>query len=125
MKNNSLPISINVYEKFSLFHDHWSPKIIAELNGQEVKLAKIKGEFVWHNHEHEDELFFVIKGQLTIEFKDRTITVSEGGMVLVPKGVDHRPIAKEEVWLLLFETVDTKHTGSVKHQLTVERYQHL
>lgn len=113
---------VNVLQKFSLFQDHWSPKIIAELNGQEVKLAKVKGEFVWHDHKNEDELFFIVRGTLKIEFRDRLVTLREGEMLVVPKGVEHRPIAEEEVWILLFEPAEIKHTGDVKHELTVETY---
>ncbi|MEO6453139.1 MAG: cupin domain-containing protein, partial [Ginsengibacter sp.] len=90
---------INLLDKFNLFNDHWSPKIIGELNGQEIKLAKIKGEFVWHNHRNEDELFFIIKGRLKIEFKDKTVELNEGEMLVIPKGVEHKPVAEEEVWL--------------------------
>jgi mannose-6-phosphate isomerase-like protein (cupin superfamily) len=112
---------INLNEKFALFNDHWSPKIIGELNGQEIKLAKVKGEFVWHNHKNEDELFFIIKGTLTIKFKDKTVQLTEGEMVIVPAGVDHLPIAEEEVWLMLFEPSNIKHTGDVQSHLTVEK----
>lgn len=111
---------INLEEKFSLFNDHWNPKIIDQLNGQAVKLAKLKGEFVWHNHEHEDELFFVIKGVLKIEFENETITLNPGEMLTVPKTVMHKPIAEEEVWLMLFEPMQTKHTGQLKTDRTVE-----
>lgn len=114
---------INLNEKFGLFKDQWSPKIIGELNGQEVKIAKVQGEFVWHDHEHEDELFFVIKGTLQIEFRDRTETIKEGEMIVVPKGVEHKPIAEEEVWIMLFEPANIKHTGEVDHDLTVEKYE--
>ena len=113
---------INLAEKFSLFNDHWSPKIVGELNGQEIKLAKVKGEFIWHDHEHEDELFFVVKGKLRIEFRDKTVNIHEGEMIIVPKGVAHKPIAEEEVLLMLFEPANIKHTGEVKHELTVEKY---
>lgn len=111
---------INLQQKFNLFNDHWSPKIVGDLNGQQVKLAKVKGEFVWHNHAEEDELFFVIKGILAIEFETETITLKEGELLIVPKGVEHRPVAKEEVWLLLFEPASTKHTGDTTSQLTQE-----
>lgn len=111
---------INIAQKFSLFNDHWSPKVIGELNGQQIKLAKVKGEFVWHNHRDEDELFFIVKGQLKIEFKDKTVELSEGEMLIVPKGVEHRPVAEEEVLLMLFEPAATKHTGEVEHELTVK-----
>jgi mannose-6-phosphate isomerase-like protein (cupin superfamily) len=114
---------INLKEKLKLFSDHWSPKIIGQLNGQYVKLAKIKGEFVWHNHAHEDELFFVIKGELTIEFKDGARHLSPGDMIIIPAGVDHRPIAEEEVEIMLFEPISTKHTGAVIHDLTQEKEQ--
>lgn len=112
--------TINIQEKFNLFTDHWSPKIIGELNGQHVKVAKVKGEFVWHDHANEDELFLIIKGTLKIEFRDKTVELKEGEMLIVPKGVEHKPIAEEEVWLLLFEPAATKHTGDVKHEMTVE-----
>lgn len=111
---------INLQQKFSLFNDHWSPKIIGDLNGQQVKLAKVKGAFVWHNHADEDELFFIVKGTLKIEFKTETITLNEGELLIVPKGVAHRPIAEEEVWLLLFEPASTKHTGDTPSELTVD-----
>ena len=117
--------AIDVIEKFRLFDDHWNPKIIGELNSQEVKLAKLKGEFVWHNHQEEDELFFIIKGTLIIEFKENTVELNQGEMLIVPKGVDHRPIAVEEVWIMLFEPANTKHTGNVKHELTVEKYERI
>src|SRR6188768_2366545 len=110
---------VNLMEKFNLFNDLWSPKIIGELNGQEIKLAKVKGEFVWHHHRDEDELFFIIKGKLKIEFKHETVELEEGEMLIIPKGTEHKPIAEEEVWLMLFEPANTKHTGDVKHELTV------
>ncbi len=111
---------INLKQKFNLFNDHWSPKILGDLNGQQVKIAKVKGEFVWHNHAEEDELFFIVKGTLKIEFKEETITLNEGELLIVPKGVDHNPIAEEEVWLLLFEPASTKHTGDTKSEMTVD-----
>ena len=113
---------ININEKFKLFNDYWNPKIVAELNGQNVKLAKVKGDFVWHNHEEQDELFFVIKGTLIIEFRDKEVKLNEGDMIVVPKGVDHKPRAEEEVWLILFEPNNILHTGEVKSKLTVENY---
>lgn len=105
-------------QKFSLFEDHWSPKVIGELNGQQVKIAKVKGEFVWHQHTNEDELFYVVKGKLVIRFRDKEEVIQTGEMLIVPRGVEHQPFAEEEVWLLLFEPVATKHTGEVKHKLT-------
>ena len=113
---------VNLLKKFDLFNDHWSPKIIGELNGQAVKLAKVKGEFVWHDHKNEDEMFFIVKGKLKIEFRDKSVELNEGEMIIVPKGVEHKPVAEEEVWLMLFEPIATKHTGDVKHELTVESY---
>lgn len=112
---------INILDKFNSFNDHWSPKIISELNGQHVKLAKIKGEFIWHEHKEEDELFYILKGQLIMEFRDRKETINQGEIIVVPKGVEHRPIAAEEVWVMLFEPTETKHTGDVKHELTKDK----
>lgn len=110
--------SINLKEKFNLFEDHWNPRIIAELNGQHVKIAKIKGEFVWHDHKEEDELFYLIKGELTMEFRDKKVAVKEGEMIVVPKGVEHRPVTKNEAWIMLFEPKNTKHTGEVDSEMT-------
>lgn len=109
---------ININQKLSLIDDYWNPRMVAALNGQAVKLVKVKGEFVWHDHQHEDELFLVIKGTLFIEFRDETKTIKEGEMLVVPRQVGHRPYAPEEVWLLLFEPMETKHTGDVEHELT-------
>ena len=114
---------INIQEKFNLFQDQWSPKKIGELNGQQILLAKIKGEFVFHKHDNEDELFMVMKGQLQIELRDKTITINEGEFYIVPKGVEHKPVAKEEVHILLFEPLTTKHTGDVIADITVETYE--
>ena len=111
---------INIKEKFGLFSEHWTPKIIGALNGQQVKLAKLQGEFVWHAHQDEDELFLVVKGTLKMAFRDRTLTLSEGEILIVPKGVEHKPIAEEEVQVLLFEPAQIKHTGEVRHELTVD-----
>jgi mannose-6-phosphate isomerase-like protein (cupin superfamily) len=114
---------INIQEKFKLFSDLWSPKKIGELNGQQVLLAKLKGEFLFHKHDHEDELFMVMKGSLDIEFRDKTITLNEGEFYIVPKGIEHKPIAKEEVHLLLFEPLSIKHTGNIVADITVETYE--
>ena len=113
--------SINIRDKFNLFSENWTPKIIGELNGQQVKLAKLKDEFVWHSHEDEDELFMVFKGTLIMEFRDRVEHVKEGDMIIVPRGVEHNPRTEngEEVWVLLFEPAATKHTGAVEHERTV------
>jgi mannose-6-phosphate isomerase-like protein (cupin superfamily) len=114
---------INIQEKFKLFSDLWSPKKIGELNGQQVLLAKLKGEFLFHKHDHEDELFMVMKGSLDIEFRDKTITLNEGEFYIVPKGIEHKPIAAEEVHLLLFEPLSIKHTGNIIADITVETYE--
>ncbi len=114
---------INIQDKFNLFSDHWSPKKVGELNGQQILLAKLKGEFVFHTHEHEDEFFMVIKGCLVIEMQAKTVTLNEGEFYIVPKGVAHKPVAKEEVQLLLFEPLSTKHTGEVIADITVETYE--
>jgi mannose-6-phosphate isomerase-like protein (cupin superfamily) len=111
---------ITLQDKLNLIHEYWTPKIIAELNGQYVKLAKVKGEMVWHSHQNEDELFFVIKGELTIELRDRDINLGEGEIFIVPKGAEHRPIAREETHIMLFEPIETKHTGEIKSAMTVE-----
>lgn len=114
---------INIQEKFQLFSDHWSPKKVGELNGQQILLAKLKGEFLFHTHEHEDELFMIIKGTLDIVLREKTVTLNEGEFYIVPKGVAHKPIAKEEVHVVLFEPLSTKHTGEVISNITVETYQ--
>ncbi|MDX1438929.1 MAG: cupin domain-containing protein [Rubricoccaceae bacterium] len=107
---------VNLAEKFAQFSEHWSPKIVAELNGQQVRLAKLKGEFVWHSHVHEDELFLVVKGQLTIKLRDREIHLNEGEFFVVPRGVEHLPVAKEEAHVLLFEPASTVNTGSAESE---------
>ncbi len=112
---------INIAEKFSRFSELWSPKIIAELNNQEVKIAKVKGEFVWHDHAYEDELFLIIKGKLSIAFEDETLELNEGELCVVPKGTKHKPFAAEETWILLLEPSEIKHTGEVKDKLSQEK----
>jgi mannose-6-phosphate isomerase-like protein (cupin superfamily) len=111
---------INIKEKFKKFSDHWNPRIIAELNGQAVKLAKIKGPFVWHKHDNEDELFWVHKGTLKMEFRDRVEVIQEGEMIVVPKGVEHKPVAEDEVEILLFEPISTLNTGEDINERTVK-----
>ncbi|AKQ45495.1 hypothetical protein TH63_07305 [Rufibacter radiotolerans] len=103
---------VNLSQKLSLFTDHWNPRIVGELNGQHVKLAKLKGEFVWHHHELEDELFLVLEGTLKMEFRDKTVVLQEGEFLVVPRGVEHRPVAEEEVSILLFEPASTLNTGN-------------
>jgi mannose-6-phosphate isomerase-like protein (cupin superfamily) len=110
---------INLAEKFGCFQEHWTPKIVAELNGQAVKLAKLKGEFIWHHHENEDELFLVAKGVLTIRFRDGDVTLKEGEMIVVPRRIEHLPVAEEEVWVLLFEPNTTLNTGNQLNERTV------
>ena len=109
---------INLTEKFTQFSDHWHPRVVGELNGQLVKIAKVKGEFVWHQHENEDELFMVIKGKLFIDFKDKTVEINEGEMIVVPRGVQHRPWAEEEVHIMLFEPAATVNTGEIENEFT-------
>jgi len=111
---------VNIKEKLSLFSDHWHPRIIGELNGQHVKLAKLKGEFIWHKHDDEDEMFFVISGTLKMVMRDKTVMIHPNEFYIVPKGVEHKPIADEEVSVMLFEPASTKHTGDEKHELTKE-----
>jgi mannose-6-phosphate isomerase-like protein (cupin superfamily) len=107
------PHLINIAEKFSLFSDHWRPKVIAALNGQEVKLVKLKGEFVWHRHDREDELFLVWKGEFNVEFRDHTVTLRPGELIVVPRGVEHRTAAAEEVEVIVFEPAATRNTGNI------------
>jgi mannose-6-phosphate isomerase-like protein (cupin superfamily) len=113
---------INLAEKFDRFTDQWSPKIVADLNDSHVKLAKVQGEFVWHRHVEEDELFIVVRGELTIELRDGHVTLGPGEMVVIPRGVEHRPVAKEEAHLMLIEPKATRHTGDVVSDRTVHEY---
>ena len=106
--------TISIADKLSQFSDYFNPRIVGELNGQHVKLVKFKGEFVWHHHEHEDELFLVVWGQLRMDFRDRQEWVGEGEFLIVPRGVEHRPVAEEEVAILLFEPASTLNTGNVQ-----------
>jgi mannose-6-phosphate isomerase-like protein (cupin superfamily) len=111
---------VNLTEKFSQVTEHYSPKIAGELNGQMVKLVKFKGPFVWHHHDNEDELFYVVKGNFDMEFRDKTVKINEGEFIIVPRGVEHRPNAKEEVQVVLFEPGTTLNTGNVKNEMTKE-----
>ena len=111
---------INIAEKLDSFSEHWNPKIIAELNGQQIKLAKLKGEFVWHSHENEDEMFLVIKGKLIISFRDGDKVLNEGEFLVVPKGVEHKPFAEEEVSIMLFEPATVLNTGNIDNEFTVK-----
>ena len=110
---------VNLREKLSCFNAHWDPKIVGELNGQHVKLVKFQGEFVWHQHEREDELFLVLRGSFTMEFRDRQVALEEGEFLIVPRGVEHRPVATDEVHVLLFEPATTLNTGNVASERTV------
>jgi mannose-6-phosphate isomerase-like protein (cupin superfamily) len=110
---------VNLQKKLSQFATHWDPKIVGELNGQHVKLVKFQGAFVWHQHEHEDELFLVVKGAFTMELRDRSIEIGEGEFIVVPRGVEHRPVADHEVHVLLFEPASTRNTGNVTTDRTV------
>ena len=111
---------VNLQEKFSLFSDHFKPRVVGELNGQQVKLVKFEGPFVWHHHDVEDELFLVMKGRFRMEFRDRHVWIEKGEFLIVPHGVEHRPVAEEEVHVLLFEPAATLNTGNVQNDLTVE-----
>jgi len=110
---------VNLAAKFNLFQDHWSPKIAGELNDSYVKLVKVKGDFLWHHHAKEDELFLVVKGKLTIRFRDRVVALEENEFLIVPKGVEHMPVAEEEAWILLLEPKTTLNTGNVSSDRTV------
>lgn len=119
------PTPINLAAKFDLFDETWSPKIIAELNGQHVKIAKLQGAFDWHHHEHEDELFFVVRGQLTIQLRDGAVVLNAGEMAVIPRGTEHRPVAEDEVHVMLFEPASTLNTGNVRTERTREELDRL
>ncbi len=118
---STTPDAINLASKLSLIRKHWQPHIVAELNGQYVKLVKFTGEFVWHHHDPEDELFLVVKGRFRMEFRDRQVWVEEGEMIVVPRGVEHRPVAEEEAHVMLFEPASTLNTGNVREARTLEK----
>lgn len=111
---------IKVEEKLTLFHDHWNPRIVGELNGQQVKLVKLLGAFVWHKHDAEDEMFYVLDGTLRIEFRDKNVELQRNEFIIIPKGVEHRPVAEKEVSVMLFEPASTLNTGDTKGELTQE-----
>lgn len=110
---------VNLHEQLGRIRAHWKPRIAGELNGQQVKLVKFLGEFVWHHHEHEDELFLVVKGRFRMDFRDRSVWLEEGEFLIVPRGVEHRPVAEEEVQVLLFEPATTRNTGNVQDERTI------
>ena len=116
---------VNIREKLTRFSGHWSPKIVGELNGQHVKLVKFRGEFLWHHHEHEDELFLVVKGRFRMEFRDRHVWLEEGEFLIVPRGVEHRPVAEDEAHVLLFEPASTLNTGNVQNERTLSQLERL
>ncbi|MEI9809252.1 MAG: cupin domain-containing protein [Bacteroidota bacterium] len=116
---------VNLAEKLSSFSDYFHPRIAGELNGQQVKLVKFKGEFVWHHHDHEDELFYVVKGSFDMQMRDKTITVNAGEFLIIPRGVEHKPVAKEEVEIMLFEPASTLNTGNIENELTKKELKHL
>ena len=117
--------TVNLAEKFNSFSDRWSPKIIGELNDSYVKAAKLKGEFIWHHHDHEDEMFLVVKGTLRMKFRDHEAIIREGEFIIVPHGVEHLPVADEEVHLLLFEPKSTLNTGNITNERTVAKLQRI
>jgi mannose-6-phosphate isomerase-like protein (cupin superfamily) len=120
-EKTDLPImlhKINLKDKLSRFQDHWNPRIIAELNGQHIKLAKLSGEFIWHKHDEEDEMFLVLSGTLKMELRDQVIILEQGESIIIPRGTDHRPVAENEVAVLLFEPASTLNTGDQRSQLT-------
>ncbi len=117
--------AVNLAEKFSLFNDHWNPRVVGELNGQQVKLVKFQGVFVWHKHDAEDELFYVVKGSFHMEFRDKTVALQEGEFLIVPKGIEHRPVAEQEVSVMLFEPAATLNTGNTTGELTREELERI
>ena len=120
MQSTTTIDKVSLAQKLALFDDHWNPKIVGELNDSFVKLVKLKGEFVWHHHEAEDELFLVLKGSLLMRFRDKDVRVDEGEFIIVPRGIEHQPVATEEVHVLLFEPVATLNTGNIRNKRTVE-----
>lgn len=116
---------VNVAAKFARISEHWSPRIVGELNGQQVKLAKLKGEFIWHRHEHQDEMFLVLKGTLRMQLRDHEVIINEGEFLIVPHGVEHLPIADNEVQVMLFEPIGTLNTGNVRDAHTIDTPEHL
>ena len=117
--------SVNLAEKFRLFDEYWSPKIVGEVNDAYVKLVKVKGEFVWHHHDREDELFLVVKGRLRMKLRDKDLVIEPGEFVIIPHGVEHLPVAEEETHVLLFEPNSTLNTGNVRNERTVAKLDQL
>jgi mannose-6-phosphate isomerase-like protein (cupin superfamily) len=122
---SSMLETVNLAQKFDAFQDYWSPKVVGEINESHVKLVKLKGEFVWHHHEVEDELFLVVRGRLLIKLRDRDLWINEGEFVIIPHGVEHLPVAEEEVQVILLEPKSTLNTGNVQNERTVSELRHL
>ena len=120
-----MPLALNLTAALAQIPDFWNPRIVGELNGQHVKLAKLKGEFVWHHHDHEDELFLVLRGRLDMHLRDRVVPIHEGEFYIVPRGVEHKPVAEEETHILLFEPAGTLNTGNVRNERTRETLERL
>jgi mannose-6-phosphate isomerase-like protein (cupin superfamily) len=116
---------VSLKEAFSRFSDHWNPRIAGELNGQQVRLARLKGEFIWHAHAQEDEFFLVVKGSFRMEFRDKHIMLEEGDFLIVPRGIEHRPVAEQEAHVLLFEPAGTRNTGTTESERTRHRLEYL
>ncbi len=116
---------ITLLDKFDLIHDHWRPRVVGELNGQHVRISKVLGEFIWHRHDDADELFFVVRGSLTIRLRDREVVLNEGDLFIVPRGVEHQPVAEREAWLMLFEPAETLNTGEQRNERTIERLERI
>jgi mannose-6-phosphate isomerase-like protein (cupin superfamily) len=116
---------VNIAEKLSLFTDHWNPRIVGDLNGQHVKLAKFKGEFTWHKHDNEDELFYVIRGSFHLHLRDEVVEMKEGDFIIIPKGTEHKPVAENEVEVMLFEPATTLNTGDQQNEFTKQQLENL
>lgn len=116
---------VNIHEKLSSIHDYWNPRIAGELNGQMVKLVKFKGEFVWHKHDEEDEMFYVLQGEFNMELRDRTVIIRENEFIIIPRGVEHRPVAPNEVSVMLFEPATTLNTGDKQNHMTRENLERI
>ena len=116
---------VNLADKLARIRDQWQPRIVGELNGQQVKLVKFQGAFVWHHHDAEDELFYVVRGRFRMEFQDRAVWVEQGEFIIVPRGVEHRPVADTEAEVMLFEPATTLNTGNVRNERTVERLERI
>ncbi len=116
---------VNLSEKFSLINEYWSPRLVGELNNQAVKIAKLKGEFIWHHHENEDEMFFVIEGSMTIKLRDKDVKLNKNEFFIIPKGVEHKPVAESEVLVMMFEPLTTVNTGNIESDMTIKEVEKL